>query len=161
MRGNNADDQYKKFDAPPLPKASVAPTPPVPAAATQASRPVKKLSPEQKQNIIARYRAREHTDEIIRDYGISSTTLYNVLHAAGVPLRTARPASGKPHVDAPTLAPQAAVAKQLELAIKRIDLAGANAAADRECAVWALRSATDILQVALDKLETGQKHDDG
>ncbi len=131
MHGNNTADQYKKFDAPPLPKVSVTP------------------------------------------HGISSTTLYSVLHAAEVPPRQPRPASGKPHVDAPSLAPQPTVAmpdpapaavvdkKQLELAIKRIDLASANAAADRECAVWALRSATDILQVALDKLETGQKHEDG
>ncbi len=51
--------------------------------------------------------------------------------------------------------------RQLQLAIKRIDLASANATADRECAVWALRSAADILQAALNRLETGQKHEDG
>ncbi len=173
MHGNNTADQYKKFDAPPLPKVSVTPPPPMPAAATQASRPVKGLSPEQKHHIIVRYRVGEHTDGIMRDYGISSTTLYSVLHAAEVPLRQPRPASGKPHVDAPSLAPQPTVAmpdpapiavvdkKQLELAIKRIDLASANATADRECAVWALRSAADILQAALNRLETGQKHEDG
>ena len=170
MHGNNSDDQFKKIDASPLPKASASPTPPMPAAATQASRPVKGLSSEQKQNIIARYRAGEHTDGIIRDCGISSTTLYSVLHAAEVPLRQPRPASGKPHVDAPSLAPQPTVAmpdpapiavvdeRQLQLAIKRIS---ANATADRECAVWALRSAADILQAALNRLETGQKHEDG
>jgi sRNA-binding protein len=151
MHGNNTDDQYRKIDAPPLPK----PAAPPPTSKVPPSIP----PPSRNDEIVRRYQAGESSPGIAKDYGLRPWAVRNIVRAAGVPIRprgtrtvAAPPVQPTMAIPEPT-SPVASIDKQLKLAIRRVDIASANVVTDREFATMTLKSAADILQAVIKNLD--------